>query len=273
MTIEVSRRVVSRCLQRPVLTSGRWLLQCALAKLAYLLGKGLDSETVRELISQPIRGELTPTRPILGELTGPDSSRIRSLFDRLSLLSLGGQRPEATVDTSTSLYRVGGEALSDVDVANLEETLYPVLISVAAAKSDNSLKVLLDSLLTDDNGNKQATIAPTGIPNRNSESTGLSLLNKFTTLSPLHVACLHGNLQNVKLLLQHGASVHLRDVQGHTALFHACSTREGTTSIKTDIVTLLKNAGAHLSPAELEAGPSTLLDDQEIWQLACGSQP
>ena len=36
--------------------------------------------------------------------------------------------------------------------------------------------------------------------------------------TPLHTACLHGHLDTVRLLLQHGADVDARDTKGNTVL-------------------------------------------------------
>lgn len=40
--------------------------------------------------------------------------------------------------------------------------------------------------------------------------------NESTTLTPLHEACLSGNIKIVKTLLEYGASVHSKDYEGDT---------------------------------------------------------
>lgn len=51
----------------------------------------------------------------------------------------------------------------------------------------------------------------------------LSLLPVFLGMAALHEAVLSGNLECVKLLVQHGADIHQRDEEGWTPLHMACS--------------------------------------------------
>jgi lysophospholipase len=63
--------------------------------------------------------------------------------------------------------------------------------------------------------------------------------------------------------LSHGASVHLRNKEGHTPLFIAAAA-----GLKEHVI-LLREAGAHLHPDEMQAAtdsPEKL--ESECWKLA-----
>ena len=64
----------------------------------------------------------------------------------------------------------------------------------------------------------------------------------------LHVAACEGHLEVVKYLLEHGASVHLRDRFGHSPLDDAV--RFG----HEEVVEILVNTGAHLSMPSSKMG-------------------
>lgn len=172
-----------------------------------------------------------------------------------------GDSPNGRDDHKESLHRSVGEGFSDSDLSAVEDKLNPLLIASAAARSDNTLQKLLDALLSD----SPDTTKP----------QGLSLLNTFATISPLHIACLHGQVANVELLVQAGASVHLRDIQGHTALYYATQARDATHVQRMKMVKTLREAGAHLTSQELalESGkaPSSshTAEAAELW-LAAG---
>ena len=103
------------------------------------------------------------------------------------------------------------------EAAKTEAVLFPLLIHLAAAKDDlESLKFCLKPADNEDEELKFKMI-PGGIVNCLESSSGRS---------PLHVACLNGNVRSAELLLRSGALVHLRDNLGHTALyFVSCSSR------------------------------------------------
>lgn len=249
MTIEVRSPVSTGCF--PDIA-----MQCALAKLSYLLAKGLTSDEVRSLMSTPLRGELYPPRPLISDLTTTKESRISGLFTRLLMVS--GSSPNGPENHKNSLHRSVGEGFSESDLSTVEDRLNPLLVASAASRPDNTLRNLLGALLCD----SPDTTKP----------QGLSLLNTFSTISPLHIACLHGQEQNVKLLVKAGASVHLRDIQGHTALYYAMQARDATQSQRLRMVQTLREAGAHLSLSETESrltvspSPEVL----ELWTAATG---
>lgn len=204
----------------------------------------------------PLRGELTQPRPLISDLTTSKESRIHGLFTRLLLVS--GDSPKGKQDTKESLHRSVGEGFSDSNLSAVEDKLNPLLIASAASRPDNTLKNLLAALLSES-------------PNT-TKPQGLSLLNTFSTLSPLHIACLHGQVQNVELLLKAGASVHLRDIQGHTALHYAMQARDTPYTQRAKMIERLREAGAHLTSQELEHGVANKQEEgsSELWQLATG---
>ncbi|KAK9900532.1 asparaginase-domain-containing protein [Cystobasidium minutum MCA 4210] len=223
----------------------------ALAKLAYLLAKDLTAEEVRRLMTDSIRGELTQPKPIITDLADSKYSKMKGLFARLLLLTpKSGSLPGAA-----DLHRVAGQGISDNDLTSVEDALNPLLVASAAAKPDESLATLLEDLLGSEKAESQ-----------NGMMQGLGLLNNFTTHSPLHIACLHGIVKNVEILLQYGASVHLRDVSGHTALYYALTSHHATRDERKQMVQALRSAGAHLSQHEKSHGESLHDYDNELRQ-------
>lgn len=84
--------------------------------------------------------------------------------------------------------------------------------------------------------------------------TSLAVLDHPSTAAlqtPLHLAVISSSLDNVKLLLSHGASVHLRDVFQHSILYYAA--RVGT-EVGREIVENVIEAGGLLSEVEIERG-------------------
>lgn len=74
-----------------------------------------------------------------------------------------------------------------------------------------------------------------------STASGTATLSPIDESFPLHVACAKGHIKSISLLLNYGASVHLRDYDGRTPLWLAA--RHG----HLQGVRLLREAGAHLS--------------------------
>ncbi|KAK3926707.1 L-asparaginase [Frankliniella fusca] len=66
--------------------------------------------------------------------------------------------------------------------------------------------------------------------------------------TPLHVAAYEGNLEAVRLLLQHGARVHVKDRFGRTPLLDAVQMD------RHDVITALREAGAHLGASNSAIG-------------------
>ncbi|KAG8217609.1 asparaginase-domain-containing protein [Butyriboletus roseoflavus] len=237
-----------------VVAGGDMTPECALTKLAYLLSKPeLSVNQIRELISMPLRGELTrptlspPNRP---PTVAPDLPNIQELltqFVRLSSSSSVHQIPKITFSASV------GDDAQDVaaswsdtasETASTEAALLPLLIHLAAARNDiQSLKFCISTAATWEAEDITPASIPGGIVN---------CLEAGSGRSPLHVAALIGNTASVIWLLKSGALVHLRDALGHTALYYAA--RQG----HEDIVDTLVGAGANLGGLDYEAGYAEL---------------
>lgn len=248
--------------------------ECALAKLGYLLSKpGLSVDVVRELIGQPLRGELTlPARAQFE----PSQDRLRWLISHLADASLDHRAlnqnsvtgtaeistPSILTDRTPAIPRVliepvesgalpdhnpkaqplvdpmsqGTASASDVgldlirsqisgqELEQAENYLIPYALVTAAGRLDDSLARLISAGARAGALNKRA-------------STGLGQ-------TALHVAAFHGRLHNLEILLDHGASVHLRDDFGHTPLYYALLNRHRTCA------EALEKAGGHLIESE-----------------------
>ncbi|GAA5892855.1 hypothetical protein JCM8208_004105 [Rhodotorula glutinis] len=258
--------------------------ECALAKLSYLLSKPeLSSAQVRALIAQPLRGELTPLAPVPTYSNPADpQARLRTLFSQLVECAPSPQRPRRA---SSAAYESSDRPILPqefsaswpstlADEETLRAAVLPHLLAQAATKPGE----LLPSLL--------ASVAPpptTSITSASLSSLALpSLLNEpasTTFQTPLHLATLAGVLPNVELLLASGASVHLRDANGRSALFYAARHR-GPDALA--IVKALRAAGAHFSERELEAGDVGLevakadkagdAESRRVWLEALGEE-
>ncbi|KAF9246423.1 asparaginase-domain-containing protein [Melanogaster broomeanus] len=219
--------------QAGVVPGGDMTPECALTKLAYLLSKPeLSVHQVRDLISMPLRGELTcptmlaPTRPT----AAPDMPSIQGLLTQfVRLTSSSRQTPQITLSPCTAL---------------TEAALLPLLVHLAVARNDvGGLNFCLATAASWEAEDTALVTIPGGIVN---------CLEAGSGRSPLHVAALNGSTGSVSCLLESGALVHLRDTLGHTALYYAA--RRG----HEDIVDILISAGANLGGLEYEAGYAEL---------------
>jgi lysophospholipase len=186
-------------------------------------------QDVRDLIGIPLRGELSRApgtilqQPLTAERDSDGIQQVLSHFVRLAR-PLSSVVPQITV-TSDSVDSEAQNAAAPwsrtaTEAAKTEAVLFPLLIHLAAAKNDlEGLKFCLKPADNEDEELKFKMI-PGGIVNCLESSSGRS---------PLHVACLNGNVDCVELLLRSGALVHLRDNLGHTALYFVscpvCSSR------------------------------------------------
>ncbi|KAG9318583.1 asparaginase-domain-containing protein [Chiua virens] len=241
-----------RTLQKAgVVPGGDMTPECALTKLAYLLSKPeLSVHQVRELISMPLRGELTrptissPTQPSAAVPGLPNIQGILSQFVRLSSLSSAHKIPKITFSPSM------GDGVQDAtaswsdtagETALTEAALLPLLIHLAAARNDT--ESLQFCIATAAAWEAEDVSIPGGVVN---------CLEAGSGRSPLHVAALNGNTASVTYLLESGALVHLRDTLGHTALYYAA--RQG----RKDVVDILLASGANLGGSDCEAGYAKL---------------
>lgn len=198
-------------------------LQCALTKLGYLLSKpSLTPAKVRELISKPIRGELTrrayaAAAPTSARQTAQDVDSLLAEVVRLS--ATPGSAPGIpTIALSPVTEDVAPEfdaapwSATAAEAAATQAALFPFLIHTAAARDD--LGGIAFCLRAADPSGSDSHIGlsiPGGIVNCREPASGRS---------PLHTAALNGGTRSVGVLLEAGALVHLRDALGHTALYY-----------------------------------------------------
>lgn len=185
----------------------------------------LSVKDVRDLIGIPLRGELSRApgtflqQPLTVEQNSDSIQQILSQFVRLA--HPPSVLPQITIASDTvdseAQNAAAPSSWTATEVATTEAVLFPFLIHLAAARDD--LESLIFCLKPADNNDEllKFKMIPGGIVNCPEFSSGRS---------PLHVACLNGNMRSVELLLRSGALVHLRDNLGHTALyFVSCLSR------------------------------------------------
>ena len=146
-----------------------------------------DSDSIQQVLSHFVR-LIRPSSFVLPQNTvAPDS------------VDSGAQNSAAPWSRGTA-----------TETATTEAVLFPLLIHLASAKDD--LEGIKFCIKPPDNEDEKLkfNMIPGGIVNCLESSSGRS---------PLHVACLNGNVRSVELLLRSGALVHLRDNLGHTALY------------------------------------------------------
>lgn len=272
--------------------------QCALAKLSYLLSKpDLSPAQVRTLISRPLRGELTlpSSVPTFASPT-QTGDRLRTLFglvlDTSPLHPAGALPPPRPRGKSASDSAVvpgvaplpaefaGPWPATRREAEEAERAILPFLVGQAAAKQGPLLASLVEALKGAARGDE--TMLGVG-PGAGEAGAGVGLETAVTQLNepataalqtPLHLAVLSAQPANVALLLAHGASVHARDVLGHTPLYYAA--RQGGGGM--EMVRALRAAGAHLGEAEIERGDVGLElaradgEGKEVWRVAAGEE-
>ncbi|KAG1057517.1 hypothetical protein G6F43_000636 [Rhizopus delemar] len=197
--------------------------ECALTKLAYLLGKYPDNPGyVRKMMTTNLRGELTIRTPY--QRFSASSNRISllvNIFMKFAARNKVLDRQE-TNESQDLTMSVEEEMLA-------QKALGPVLLCSAAGSDDlDGLQLLVE---------------------RMGELINLNCVD-YDGRIPLHVACREGHFRIVEYLLLHGASIHLRDKSGHTPLFDAVIEKHA------EVVHILREAGAHLVESEInDMGP------------------
>jgi len=198
---------------------------------------------VRNLVSAPLRGELTrvahtapaPAIDANLEAIGGTLSRVVRLSSPArhqipTITVSNAQDQDEPPDAGAPWSWTGAEA------ATTHYALLSWLVHLAAAAND--VDGLCHCLSTDDaQGDDNQHMLPGGLVN---------WINPASGRSPLHVAAINGSTQSVHALLKAGSLVHLRDSLGHTALYYAA--RQGND----EIVSTLISAGANLGGADLE---------------------
>lgn len=206
-------------------------------------------------MGQPLRGELTlPSRAQFEPLA--PAGRLQWLMGQISHLNLRSPLlptpPRLTSGTQSvddedqvglpklTIHPAEPELpiplglewkMSEEEIEQAERCLLPYALLNAAGRSDGSLQELISSGL------------PPATLHQRSPSCPSNLLGQ--TL--VHIAAFYGLESNLEILLDHGASVHLRDDLGHTPLFYAI--RKGHLGC----IDILKKAGGHLVESELDS--------------------
>ncbi|GAB1517910.1 hypothetical protein RhiTH_000965 [Rhizoctonia solani] len=248
-----------------VVPGGDMTPECALAKLAYLLSKkDLTPEGVRELVSQPLRGELTLPTP----LTRPTTTALDSIQDLLSeILRLSQPSKPSNDSTGTAPWSTTASHANSTELA-----LLPYLMHLAVARDDPA-SVANTASHPRHRPPQSAHGTPTaehphhhlGGPNQFAQGAANAPL-PGSLHTPLHTAALQGSTRCTRALLEVGALVHVRDALDHTCLFYAARVRAR------EVVQMLVEAGAHLGETDkrvaLGIGISGGKEEQEIWKLA-----
>jgi len=135
---------------------------------------------------------------------------------------------------------------SSEEMKYVRQALLPVLMSCAA--SSGNVKTLEELL---------------------NQGADVNATTDYDGRTPLHIACVEGNTEAVKFLLQHGASTQVRDRFKCSPLDDAIKFRHK------EIVKTLRKAGAQLIKTPLETAvelcrlaAKNRVDDLQVWQLA-----
>ncbi|KAJ3108160.1 hypothetical protein HDU97_002072 [Phlyctochytrium planicorne] len=189
--------------------------ECALTKLSYLLGKGYSSERCREMMREDLRGELT----VISKKTRfTHTQRTHGLVQ--SVLSLLGTTPN--VANGAPLKTIMDMQLGlDSENPQLERVLVPMLLCNASRSGDvDGLRIVAKEYET------------------------MVSMADYDGRTPLHIAASEHQVEAVKILLSHGANVHVRDRYGHSPLYDAVRSRHE------DVAFVLREAGAHFAEEE-----------------------
>ncbi|CAG8518882.1 9763_t:CDS:10 [Dentiscutata erythropus] len=191
--------------------------ECALVKLSYLLGyrnelgEKYSPDAVRVLMTKNMRGELTVLAP---KPRYTFHNRTHKIIQNMIAAAVDSR--QGSLD-SALMINVQEKVL-------LEKSLYPILLCSAAGTDDlEGLQLLWDSY----------------------DGLVLNCID-YDGRTPLHIACTGGYHKIVRFLLEHGASVHMRDRFGHTPLYEAARNK------RRDVINILREAGAHFNESELD---------------------
>lgn len=219
-----------------------FFVQAALTKLSYLLSKPeLSTADVRKLMGVPLRGELTMPVAASGSVPS-DLDGVQSVMAQLLRLStnITTAAPRPSFGAAIPSLILGSQILSqkakDVtaswsltasDAASTEIAILPYLIHLAVAKDDvHGLRFCIDvaDAAAADANHKATSPSADPVSSFINGVGAAGIVNALDTSgrAPLHTAALHGSAACMKVLLESGASVHLRDVLDHTPLYYVC---------------------------------------------------
>lgn len=193
-----------------IVYSGDMTLECALAKLSYLLGKGLNKNEIRKVFTKSLRGEVTEFKK---EFFSYKSNAIKEMLGHMLEI-----RKTNNNDKKADKFE---------ELNLLSKELMPVIINKLIELNK------LDSL--------------------NSLREDIMDLSKTTTLSftktPLHIACIEGNLLIVKFLIN-DCKHHINklDEDHFTPLHYACLYQFH------DVIEFVKKNGGKLNISEESYG-------------------
>ena len=131
----------------------------------------------------------------------------------IRISSSGTNPPKPIASSEDGTTAAASWSWTNAEILNAESALLSLLIPLATARNDlKALSWCINSTVYEDVSfqGKEARAAA-GIVN---------CLDAASGRSPLHIAALHGHIEAVVLLLNAGASVHVRDSLDHTALYY-----------------------------------------------------
>lgn len=147
---------------------------------------------------------------------------IEDVLSQVVRLTSSRAQGPAVVVTPPSVSKIGaaGESAAPwswtaAEATSTELALLPLLTHLAVAKDD--VDALIFCLKPESESSQFISASPA-----TSRTGGVTAncTDAASGRSPLHVAALNGSKRCVRLLLENGALVHLRDGLGHTALYY-----------------------------------------------------
>lgn len=264
-----------------VVFAGDLTVECALAKVSYLLGKGYRDDEFREMMKENLRGELTEIKT---EYNVQSNSFIESIQNLANMDTFDiniVQKPNGEAEEEKEAEQKNEEATNqnEPEKANEEEDdgfevpmrqmskprplvrkrTFPCFKNNPTMKESDEMSVasVIDNKKTSTSDVK--IIAESLLPiliNELAEKENLPLLYKLESevrnikfenikqRNPLHVSSIVGNLEMCEFFVKCGVKVNLVDQYYKTALNYACMHKH------LQIINFLLNKGAILSADE-----------------------